>query len=243
VSTVLETYEDFNDDKRDVLKDTAGSFYAAGTDTTVAAVEILVFALLMHPEVQSKVHEEIDRVVGRDRLPSFEDEPHLPYLYAVIMEAFRWRPVVPLGVPHKAMQDDIYEGYFIPAGASVFGNAWAMLHDERDFPNPTKFVPERFMKDGKLNPDVQNPLEIGFGFGRRVCSGRDIALTTEWLMVASLLSVFEITKPLDVDGQPITPKLEFIPGPVTHPAPFKCLLKARHEGAEALIRSTTESIA
>ena len=94
-------------------------------------------AMLLHPEMQKKVQDELDSVTGRERLPTFEDRPRLPYISAICKELLRWRPVVPLGtfnpsfahakywcslidhtaIPHAAMRDDIYEGYFIPKGS------------------------------------------------------------------------------------------------------------------------------
>jgi cytochrome P450 len=100
-------------------------------------------ALSQHPEVQKKAQEELDRVVGHDRLPTFEDRPNLPYLNAVvsevplifdctspisriILQVFRWKTVTPLGVPHRCTEEDVYNGYRIPAGSIVFANEWCM---------------------------------------------------------------------------------------------------------------------
>ena len=62
----------------------------------------------------------IDAVVGRDRLPSFEDKPDLPYIHCIVQEAIRWHPVTPLGVAHKSVEEDMYDGYRIPAGSRSF---------------------------------------------------------------------------------------------------------------------------
>jgi cytochrome P450 len=68
----------------------------------------------MQPEIQVRAREELDMVVGPDRLPTFEDCDSLPYIQAIIMECMRWLPVVPVGPPHSTTQDDNYKGYFIP---------------------------------------------------------------------------------------------------------------------------------
>lgn len=65
------------------------------------------------------------------------------------------------------MEDDIYKGMFMPAGSVVLGNAWAMLHDERHYPEPERFNPERYLKDGQLDPGVRPPEAAAFGFGPR----------------------------------------------------------------------------
>jgi cytochrome P450 len=80
--------------------------------------------MVLFPEVQKRAQEEIDRVVGKERLPDFADRDKLPYINAVIKEVLRWHPVTPLGIPHMATEDDIYEGYLIPKGAYLFPNNW-----------------------------------------------------------------------------------------------------------------------
>lgn len=79
------------------IKDIAGIVYLAGSDTTVAAVTSFFLAALVYPNVQAKAQEELDRVVGRHRLPEFSDKVELPYLDAVMRECLRWLPVVPTG--------------------------------------------------------------------------------------------------------------------------------------------------
>ena len=76
-------------------------------------------AMALHPAVQKRIQDEIDRVVGTDRLPTFEDRPSLPLVDAVVREILRWRPVVPLAIPHTAIKDDVYKGYFIPKGKHI----------------------------------------------------------------------------------------------------------------------------
>lgn len=79
------------------IKDIAGIVYIAGSDTTVAAVTSFFLATLVYPDVQRKAQEELDRVVGRDRLPEFADKAELPYLDAIMRECLRWLPVLPTG--------------------------------------------------------------------------------------------------------------------------------------------------
>ena len=80
--------------------------------------------MIVWPEVQQKVREEIDRVVGPERLPSIEDYDNLPYARCCIKESLRWMPTVILGVPHASLKEDIYMGYRIPAGSTVINNVW-----------------------------------------------------------------------------------------------------------------------
>jgi cytochrome P450 len=78
----------------------------------------------LHPDVQKRAQEEVDRVVGTDRLPTFDDLSQLHYVNAVIKEVLRWAPVAPLGLQHRVLQDDVYEGYLIPKGVTVVANIW-----------------------------------------------------------------------------------------------------------------------
>ncbi|TFK35243.1 cytochrome P450 [Crucibulum laeve] len=242
VEACLNSLEDGDNKKHreEVIKDTAGMFFAGGADTTVSALHSFLLAMLAYPEIQSKAQAELDQIVGTDRLPEFYDEERLPYLSAVLKETLRWRPVTPIAVPHLAAEDDIYEGYFIPKNTIMIGNVWAMLYDENDYPNPEVFNPERFLKDGKLNPEVRDPIEVAFGFGRRECPGKHIALSTLWITAASILSVFKITKAKNEDGSIIEPDMRYQSALVCHPQPFTCDIKPRSESAAQLIRSLSE---
>ena len=73
------------------------------------------------PSAQLKAQEELDRVVGSSRLPTIDDIENLPYLQAILLELMRWAPVLPLGVPHRCLEDDEYNGHFIPAGTLIYG--------------------------------------------------------------------------------------------------------------------------
>ncbi|KAI0253746.1 cytochrome P450 [Lactifluus subvellereus] len=174
-----------------------------GLVDTVAAIMSLLLATLLHPDIQKRAQEELDAVTGRERLPTFEDRPRLMFVDAVCKEALRWRPVVPLAVPHVTTEDLVYEGYFIPKGALVIGNTWAIFRDPSAYPEPDAFKPERFLdSDGCLREDPI--LTSAFGYGRRICPGRHFVDATLFITVASLFSVFNIDKGRDAEGKPFT---------------------------------------
>ncbi|KAF8871717.1 cytochrome P450 [Infundibulicybe gibba] len=100
----------------------AGTMYAAGFDTTNATLAWFIYLISQHPEVQSKAHAELDRVVGRSQPPTFADYENLPYICAIIREVLRLRPAAPMGLPHQSCKDDVYDGFFIPAGTLCFPN-------------------------------------------------------------------------------------------------------------------------
>ena len=124
-------------------------------------------AMILNPKAMKKAQEELDRVVGKGELPGFHDKDNLPYIDALVKEVLRWSPPVPLVVPKRAMQDDIYRGYLILEGVIVFENVWAIFRDPNVYPNPEVFNPDRFLKDGKINPLVLDPEDRAFGTGRR----------------------------------------------------------------------------
>ena len=124
-------------------------------------------AMALNPQVAKKAQEELDRVVGKGELPDFSHKDRLPYIDALVKEVLRWSPPLPFGLANRAMQDDVYRGYFIPAGATVIQNVWAIFRDPKIYPDPEAFNPDRFLKDGKINPLALNPEDRVFGAGRR----------------------------------------------------------------------------
>ncbi|KAH9987708.1 CyP450 monooxygenase [Russula vinacea] len=171
---------------------------------TVSVLHSFVLAMVLYPEVQRKAQAEIDSVVGKDRLPDFGDQPLLPYVTAILEEALRWHPVVPLAIPHRLTQDDVYEGWFLPAGTLVIGNTHEILHDEANVgQHPERFIPERYLPGGGA---TLRTADVAFGYGRRICPGRFMGRATDWIAIASILSAFDIFPALDKHGQEIIPE-------------------------------------
>ncbi|EAU80756.1 hypothetical protein CC1G_04866 [Coprinopsis cinerea okayama7 len=187
-------------DKEIVARNTSVISYAAGADTTVSSAHALFLALAMNPQVQLRAQEEIDAVVGTDRLPTPDDVARLPYIQAIVKELTRWHTVAPLGVPRISREDAEYRGYFIPKGTILFANTWAIMHNPEVFENPMEFNPERYLKDGKINPNVLDPEAAAFGYGRRICPGRYLSNEALGYFAASLLSVFDVQPPKDEFG-------------------------------------------
>jgi len=161
--------------------------------------------------------------------------PSLPYINAVVKESLRWHLVLPLGVPHMATNDDEYDGYYIPKGTVVIGNGWSILHNPKVFDNPMKFQPERYLKDGQLNPDVRDPESAAFGYGRRMCPGRHLSDNSLYSIVSCLLAVYDIKPGVDHQGNSIKLKPDFTSGFLSYPVPFKCSINPRTPAAKALI--------
>ncbi|THU82307.1 cytochrome P450 [Dendrothele bispora CBS 962.96] len=216
--------------EKEVMRNVLANAYLAGSDTSTCALYNVVLALAIHPEVQKRAQKELDDVLGGTSLPDFNDYSRLPYVTALVNEVFRCYPVTPFAVYHVSTQDDVYNGYEIPKGSILIPNAYALLHDESLFgPNTDKFNPDRFIKpDGTVNPDLSN-IEVAFGFGRRACPGRFIAKDTIWVMAASILTAFEITDPLDMNGNKLTSEstLEFTNAMISFPPRMKVTFKPR----------------
>ncbi|GJE97963.1 cytochrome P450 [Phanerochaete sordida] len=228
-------HEEHNEEIDQIARNLAGTAFAAGSDTSVATLTIFIYALIQFPHAQAAAQAELDSVLGQRRLPEISDKDQLPHVTAIVLEVLRWRPAIPLGIPHRLTVDDEYNGYHIPAGSIVMGNAWAMLHDEAVYPDPEEFKPERYLNDdGSLRADMPYPAET-FGHGRRICAGRHFAHDILWLAIAHILTVFKVERPLNDGGQEVTPEVEFTPRFISVPKPFKCRFTPRFSGAEALI--------
>ncbi|RDB17769.1 hypothetical protein Hypma_001110 [Hypsizygus marmoreus] len=232
VSTLLEGKNESDED----IKASAASVYGAGSDSTFASLYTFIFAMLLHPDVQKRAQAELDQIIGDDRLPTIEDRPRLPYIEATLKELMRWEPVAPMGIPHMANQDDVYNGYFLPAGSTVFANTWTILHDEKLFPNSHIFDPQRFIgPNGNVCTGPLDPTALAFGYGRRICPGRHLADVSLWITICSILTVFDIKPSVDEKGHTIEVIPQFVSGIIRSPKPFKCTIKPRSERARRLI--------
>lgn len=219
-------------DDEDAIKWTAVSLYAAGSDSTIAILTSFFLAMILYPDAQRKAQEEIDRAVGSDRLPSFEDRDNLPFVSGVVKEAWRWNPVGPMGLAHRADEDIEYDQYLIPKGAYLLPSLWWFLHDPRDYSNPEQYKPERYLEP-LYEPD---PSDVAFGYGRRSCAGRYFADASVFATIAKTLAVFNIEKAMDVHGNPIDVKLEHIPGMINRPKAFDFRISPRSAHHIELLR-------
>ncbi|KAI1792390.1 cytochrome P450 [Ganoderma leucocontextum] len=200
--------------------------FGAGIETTAGTLCVFFLAMLHFPEAMRKAQAELDRVVGPDRLPGFEDRDRLPYLQALINETLRWRPIAVLGgSPHAVIADDEYNGMYIPKGATVFGNLAGIMHDPIMFPSPDDFRPERFLET--TNPRLLD-FNLPFGFGRRICVGMHLAKNSLFISISRILWAFDILPITGADERPILPDpWEFTNGFNSKPVSFRCAIKPR----------------
>ncbi|CAG8589482.1 16336_t:CDS:2, partial [Dentiscutata heterogama] len=156
------------------------SLFSGGTDTVSASLTWLTAALANNPQIQSKAHHELDRVIGQSRLPEVSDEPNIPYIRAIIKEGQRYCGPIYLGIPHGIEEDDEYNGYHIPANSVVILNQYGIHMDEKRYENPKEFKPERFLgftesSETLAKGNYEHRDHFGFGAGRRLCSGIHMA--------------------------------------------------------------------
>lgn len=108
------------------------------------------------------------------------------------------------------------------------------MHDPAIYHDPMTFKPERFLPENGHTPE-RDPNIFAFGFGRRICPGRVLANADIYLTIAQAVASLNVTKPVK-NGKEVPVKAEFLPGVISHPAPFEVTIKPRSQGHEELIR-------
>ncbi|THH15228.1 hypothetical protein EW146_g5214 [Bondarzewia mesenterica] len=213
------------------IKNSANSMYTASMDTTAAVASHFLLAMLFYPGIMRRAQQELDHVLGGNRLPTLADRGRLPFIDAIFEESLRWGCPMPLGLPHAAMEDDEYKGMRIPKGSIVFANIWNILRDENIYPNPDIFEPERFLdksQDGSRHQRQRDPRPYVFGFGRRRCPATHLVESSGWLLIATMLSVFDILRVVDpITRHPIEPQIIFENCAFRTPSEFKVNIRPR----------------
>ncbi|KAJ7621451.1 cytochrome P450 [Roridomyces roridus] len=188
-----------------------GVLIEGGSDTTSSFLQTLILALTAYPEAQKKAQEEIDRVVGSDRMPTLDDPP-IP-------------ASPPILIPHSTLAAEEYKGYTIPKSATIFVNVYGIFHDPDLFDDPETFSPERSLltengtKPGVDGSDLRHNLP--FGVGRRICPGIHLAQHSINLNTVNLIWAFQFSPDIDASGNPIPPDTSaYQRGMFTAPEPF-----------------------
>ncbi|KAJ9111560.1 hypothetical protein QFC20_002534 [Naganishia adeliensis] len=195
---------------------------------SASAINIVIMAAAVFPEAQRRVQAELDEVIGRDRLPTFDDSDDLPVTWAFIRESYRWRPVSSGGFQHRTTEDIAWKGFFIPAGTPILGNHWGIHRDPTYYPNPESFDIDRWLIKNdtgsyQLNKDIKH---FQFGFGRRVCPGQHIADRSVFINTSNLLWAFDVAESKD---KPID-TLAFTNAANSHPLPYEARFTPRFDG-------------
>ncbi|KAL5751721.1 hypothetical protein ACOSQ2_022228 [Xanthoceras sorbifolium] len=162
----------------------------AAMDTSATTIEWALSELIKHPRIMKKVQNELENVVGIDRMVEESDLDNLEYLDMVIKETLRFHPVVPLLLPHEPREDCIVSGFHIPKKSRVFINVWAIGRDPNAWTDPNKFYPERFV-GSNIDLCGRDFQLIPFGSGRRSCAGMQLGLIVVRLVLAQLIHCFD----------------------------------------------------
>lgn len=171
-----------------------------GTDTVAVLIEWILARMVLHPQVQSKVQSELDRIIGESRALTESDISETTYLPAVIKEVLRLHPPGPLlSWARLAITDTSVDGYHVPAGTTAMVNMWAITRDPDVWTDPLEFKPERFLNGADISVLGSELRLAPFGSGRRACPGKTLGLTTVTFWVASLLHEFRFG-PIENNG-------------------------------------------
>ncbi|XP_053866231.1 cytochrome P450 2C23-like [Malaclemys terrapin pileata] len=200
------------------------SLFVAGIETTSNTVQFALLVIGKFPDMQARVHGELDREVGRARPPALEDRLRLPYTNAVLHELQRYVDVVPTSLPHTTTRPTPFRGYLIPQGTTIIPLLASVHFDPASWETPEDFNPGHFLDENGAfrKRDTAMP----FSAGKRMCPGEGLAKAEIFLFITTLLQSFTLellTDPGALDlaslrrafrGQGLSYKLRAVPRPV-----------------------------
>jgi cytochrome P450 len=181
-----------------------------------------ILYILANPDIQTKVHQELDTVVGRERQVCLADRKKLPFIEACIHEILRHAPSFPLALPNATTTDTTINGHFIPKDTPVFINLYGLTRDECYWEEPEKFNPHRFLTDtGEIREDLLDKY-YPFGIGKRRCLGEYLGRIEIFTFIANLMQKCTFER---VSGEQVS--FEGTPGAILMPMNFKVIVKPR----------------
>jgi cytochrome P450 len=182
------------------VRDEAATFMLAGHETTANALSWMWYLLALNPDARERMLAEVDEVLGDGRRPSFDDVARLPWTGACFQEAMRVFPPAWV-LPRRCIEDDVIDGHRIPRGSTILIPVYTLHHDQRFWPEPEVFDPERFLPENARTH--HRSAYLPFGGGRRICAGKAFALI-EGTLITALMSrefVYDL-----VPGHPVAPE-------------------------------------
>ncbi|PKK33110.1 cytochrome P450 2K6 [Columba livia] len=191
------------------------NLFSAGMETTSTTLRWGLLLMMKYPEIQKKVQEEIEQVIGSNP-PRIEHRSQMPYTDAVVHEVQRFANILPLNLPHETTEDVTLKGYFIPKGTYIIPLLASVLRDKSQWEKPDIFYPEHFLNsEGKF---VKKDAFMPFSAGRRICAGETLAKMELFLFFTSLLQRFTFHPPPGVSTSDldISPSFGLTVPPKTH---------------------------
>lgn len=196
--------------------------WTAGYETTVTTLGWAILLMMKYPEVQLKVHKELDSVLGFEKQPTLADKPNLPYVSAILQEVQRYSNIVVSNFGRKLAKDTLVNGYVLPAGTTIVPQIPVVHFDEQVFPHPREFIPDRFLEsDGKTLKRCDEV--VPFSLGKRSCIGESLARLELFIIFTYLMQKYKF----EIDQTQEDPSLEPVMGFTTSTQPYDCLVTAR----------------
>ncbi|XP_053545085.1 cytochrome P450 2G1-like [Bombina bombina] len=197
------------------------SLFLGSLDTVAATLRHAMLILVTYPEIQAKLHKEIDHVIGRNRLPLPTDRSQMPYTEAVINEVQRFIDLIPLNT-HSVAKDTQFRGYTIPKDTDVYVLLCTVHRDPSQFSTPYKFNPNHFLDEN--GGFKKNDAMMAFSAGKRRCPGEGLAILELFLFLTIILQKFTLTSEKKFTDADIAPKLK---GIFNYPMSFKLFFVPR----------------